>query len=652
MVSGSDKKDVGKFGNAEKYALFHNGQAGQIKNSWNDRWGNRWHHIEHHDGTTGKYREDNIKTIRDNGRFTQMEMDAQRKIYEDIEKKREEFQRKEDAKRNEIEKERDKNASKTNAATTTASMAAPEASPIIGAIAKWKNDRDNRKAQKREERLEEKHAGDESSLMKKQKDLMEKQYRNQKSGGGDENHAAIVLLFLFAIMAHILDWLSGFTRPPTVAVLAFWIVIIVAHFFFVSDKHFDSDQNTLIGVMALVVILPMIVNYLFSTITNAFIIKVGVVLVAFPPLVLYLMFKFPAGAQFGKWYLYAWTILITIMLITSPAAQEALGDSTEQFTKAQAALSVKTFAETAKKSVNKFIAGVSGAFDRAVAQATGQEYEGDEESRVGIFLEDVHPIEQQFYTSSEVYLQGTIRAKNIKETVIIKTRCYVPDTNITGITYPETINMVNDDENYIDCKFPGHFAPGAFEVRMAAQFLFTTEAKINYYFIDASRRPESYVKTDIPKKTVAIYTGGPVVLGLPSLNQPLRISTDMDNREVGDYPFGISLKNKWSEGEIVRGLNYTLDVPDSVTLYTCNRDWSEGSPKESEGRKIYTFYIDNNNLKESFDSVTCRMRVNSPSEVLGSDIERAPEVTFRGTATYEYAVEATSYVNVVADGTG
>jgi hypothetical protein len=581
------------------------------------------------------------------GKFTQIEIENQRRMAEETRRNNEENNRKSERNLDKVEKEKDKEIAKDEALIAAGSKI-PEGGQFLAAAGAVKEKWDQHRAQKKEENIADKRAKNEKDIMKKQKDMMDKQYKGQRSK--EDIYGAVVLLFIIAMVAHIYDWMSGFQRPPNIIELSLWLLIIIMHFFFISERHFDGDQNTLFGVVALTVILPVIINMLMATVQNDFVLKLAVVLITFPPLVLYLMFKFPAGALIGKWYLFLWVILLTVILITSPAAQDAAGTAKEQFSQSQAKLSMGSFAKTAQTSVNNLITNLGETFDRAVRKGTGQEYEGDEESRVGIFLEDVRPVETQYYTTSQVYLQGTIRAQNIKDTVIIKTRCYIPDTNFSGVTYPATINMINNDENYIDCKFPGRFAPGSFEVKMVAQFIFTTEAKINYYFIDASRRPDSYTKTKIPQKSVAIYTGGPVILGLPSLNQPLRISLDVNNKEVGDYPFGISLKNKWTEGKVVRGINYTLDVPDSVNLYTCNRQPKVANPTPRDGRKVYVFNINNTNLLESFDSVTCRMRVTNPAVVLGKDIERAPEITFRGTATYEYAVEQVTYVNVVSDG--
>jgi hypothetical protein len=308
--------------------------------------------------------------------------------------------------------------------------------------------------------------------------------------------------------------------------------------------------------------------------------------------------------------------------------------------------SMKYVYQTAYASVLKGFKGINNAWNQGIAQATGQSYSSQEEEQRGIYLENVHPVEPMYYTDSDVYVQALLKAKNILEYIPVKTTCIVPDTEIAGSVTPEIKNLVNDEETYIDCHL-GSMTAGSHNVKLASTFTFTTDADIQYYFVDNNTRPELYKDMEIPERTTAVYGGGPVSVGLLSFHQPMRISSTVTNNNVGDYSFGVRLENKWSQGHIVRGNYYVLEVPPGVELRNCTRKQTPESPTNNGERKQYTFIADNNNLKEIFDSVTCRIVINNPSLLFGADI--VAQKTFSAKASYEYTVEQITSVNV---GTG
>jgi hypothetical protein len=247
-----------------------------------------------------------------------------------------------------------------------------------------------------------------------------------------------------------------------------------------------------------------------------------------------------------------------------------------------------------------------------------------------------------------VYVQARLKAKNILQYIPVKTTCGVTDTAIKGEVTPEIKNLVNDEETYIDCHL-GALPAGTHGVTLVSTFTFETDADIQYYFVDNGTRPELYTDMKIPERTTAIYGGGPVGVGLLSFHQPMRISSTYSADDVGDYSFGVRLENKWTQGKIVRGNYYILEVPNSVELRNCNRKQVEGQgyPMANGARTQYKFIADNNNLKEVFDSVSCRIIVTNPSALFGADI--VAQKTFSAKVSYEYAVEQTTTVNV---GTG
>ena len=397
--------------------------------------------------------------------------------------------------------------------------------------------------------------------------------------------------------------------------------------------------------------MPVLIHYIQNQAPPNWILTITGLVIFFPPLVLYLFLQYPEhsfGAKTIKIYFVIWAIIAVLYLVTSPAAQQATsgGKAMIQYP----IEGIKFVGQGIANLGTKVVTLTTSAMDKAVAQATGQQYEGDQENQRGIFLENFHPVEQTYYTTSDIWIEGKIRAQNIKETLPISTACSIPDKNLKGEVNPKNFNMVNNDENILDCHL-GSLAPGTYQVRVSATFDYQTDAEIKYYFVDNKVNPQTYSKAQIPEKTIAIYTGGPVQVGLSSLHQPLRISADPKNESniLGVYPFGVSLTNTWTSGKISQGKQFTLEVPNAVELINCTRNPSSDSPIRSADRNKYIFNANQANIRLTFDSVTCRMKIVKPSDLLGANLEYPPERTFNANVTYEYTVEALTYVTVEKD---
>jgi hypothetical protein len=290
---------------------------------------------------------------------------------------------------------------------------------------------------------------------------------------------------------------------------------------------------------------------------------------------------------------------------------------------------------------------IGNAFNQAVAQATGQPYDGNQESQVGIYVDNVKPLESQYTNISRVFVEARVYAKSVKEPISVNVICYIEGVK-QGIVNPPVLNdMQDNDENTIDCDL-GQLKEGTYEAKVRADFDFETSSDIEYTFVSQAVKSDQYTQLGIDEQTVATYTGGPVALGLPSLHQPLRVDAGQGNNQISSYPFGVSLENKWMQGKVVKGLKYTLNVPDEVTLIDCSRDVATYTHElQQDGvtyRNIYLFSINTTNAQDVFDAVTCRMKFNDVKTLLGNDFKSVK--TFTARATYEYEVEGSTTITV------
>lgn len=534
-----------------------------------------------------------------------------------------------------------------------ATIVAPEAGPAIGMAEERMHQKDNKKIQDKEEKLrkKEEEAIDKSrSNDKKFMNRIDDLRQGPDRGRGWMERGPGILIIL-SIIAYIFDFISNFTRPPNYAViLAYGIMIIVAVIMTKTStsKWIDGDFVGFFTVIAFTIIFPWVINAFRENIPYQWVVDLLGLFLLFPPVFVYLLSKYPEHS--GGHKLYTGIIIFIVIygflqLLASPTFQGTTVGGKPTITHATDLIA--GLGGNVYKAATGVVTNVERSFQMAIAQATGQKYEGEEEEQRGILIENVKAVEKNYYTSSDIYVQGRIKAQNLVGEVNVRTRCYIKDKG-NGTTYPEILTMVTNDENIIDCHL-GQLPKGNYQVFVSATFIFITDADIQYYFVDEKTRPELYEKMNIPDKAMATYTGGPVEVGLPSLNLPLRLSADGSNPRVGNYPFGVSLTNKWSQGKVNRGINYTLEVPDGFELKECNRVLTYSGQKSSEsGRRwIYTFDTNDQNIKETFDSVTCRMRVVNPSAVFNGDIVAMK--TFNARTVYEYTVEGSTSINVQQD---
>lgn len=488
------------------------------------------------------------------------------------------------------------------------------------------------------------NSGDDSKL-KNLRDGLKKSSSGEKpssSGSGSKTEWGGGAAFLvgLAMLAHIIDIVTGFQRPGLI-VPALYVVIIVFTLFSIFKFKLDVEETKLVGAAFIAYALPWVHQFFNDQVWK--LVLSGIVFL-FPIFVLYLMFKLPEDNGFHKlarWYVALWIIAITLWALAnfSQGSGKPLIQSPWD--------GAKFFIGSITSGTSKFVQNSQKSLNAAIARATGQQYEGQEENERGIFLQNVKPHDQSYFVGSNIFVNGELRAKNIPGTIRVKNICLIPGVRQGKMT-PMEIDLVSNDFQTISCDLGQATKSGSYEVKFISTFMYQTDATITYYFMNKNtysvldREHNGNVNSElgIPQQITAIYTGGPMELGLASTTMPIRLDPDTPNENK--YPFGFSLVNKWLGGKLIRGYTYTLEVPDSISLTNCNRQHDE--PVTADGRTTYKFNINNNNAKELFDSVTCWIRVEDYSMLVGTGIYS--EQTFIAKAVYEYSVEQSTYILV------
>jgi hypothetical protein len=472
---------------------------------------------------------------------------------------------------------------------------------------------------------------------------------------GEEQGALKFLLFL-AIAIHIVDLWFGVGDRPNTLVLSLYLLLVLMFFIWVQRMEVNNDDMALMIVVVCGMVVPRLMLYFVGESNWPISPYVGGIVILLPFVPLYIWSKINDGgivARLRTIFWFAWGCLVILILVTNTTVQ-AQSISSKQLL-AKPLQSLDHFGNGIVDTTQNFGKNINTQIKMMISQATGQKYSGDQESQVGLFIDEFGSSTPGYtwYTNSDIYLVAKLRAFNIKDKVTISLKCFVPDSNYTGTLSSSVMTLRNYEETGVNCHM-GSLPEGYHTVKLVASFAFATEGWITYYFIDelipldALYDEEGKRKADFPSRATATYSGGPVELGLPSVYQPLPISMDPNKKNVGNHEYGISLMNKWTTGKVVRGIKYTLQVPSSIGLYDCTRKMI-GPPVTIDDKKTYSFDINSGNLEETFDSVSCRMHVDNPDQLLYQDSSATAFLnykTFYANATYEYAIEAETTVNV------
>ena len=492
------------------------------------------------------------------------------------------------------------------------------------------------------------------NLLRKQQKLQDQELKNARQGMKKSSGAEDAGWKIFLVVLGVVSLFAEMASNGQMNTLIILIFIFILIFYLWGVAHFrikDTGFIELVVAIAASLLLPMVISYLQSSISDQIFKTLSGLFYLLQPVTLYLIFKFsddnikPITLMRGA-YLIILIFLSVSYLMSAPFVKDELHAS--QATIANPLSSFKVLGQSLGKSWSGTWKGVVISWDQMISSATGQPCSacnGQQENERGIFLSDAAPDEKVYYTSSQIHVSAKIRAQNLPKQINVRTSCYIEDNSAKGTSLPQSLTLTQNDINQIDCQF-NSLPAGLYTVHVVASFDYETDANIVYYFVDSKTSSSLYANLKIPQTAKAIYTGGPALLGLPELSLPLRVSNDSKTTGQGNYPFGAKLVNSWT-GNIIRGLSYDLDVPQSVQLVSCSRnpitDQGEGGAND---RKIYRFEINNTNLKETFDSVSCRMNIDEPG-IMGQDI--VSQKTFAAKAIYEYSVDTTAILTVSKD---
>jgi|GEM_PF-6919229 len=316
---------------------------------------------------------------------------------------------------------------------------------------------------------------------------------------------------------------------------------------------------------------------------------------------------------------------------------------------------------------NNPITLVGNWFEKRIAIATGSYYEGEvednQDTKLGVYLEDIMPADPQYWEDEEVIMWGTVRAFTLDEPIKVNVSCTADGIAADSITPASEFSIYTLEDKFMECKFSkdtvlNKLKNGAKNLRFNADYNFKTLSYLKTYFMDLDRLRsmrrqqidplQEFGITD--KYPIAVFTNGPLKIGMETTKElPIGVPSGdaAALREIAII--GITLENRW-KGRVTKITKLELQLPDSLDLNHCDRPFTTGTPADEAGYKKYSLDFSKMDARQTeklenittYQNMKCWIDVTDRQKLLGTD----PIATkyIRLTAEYNYQSYETSTV--------
>jgi len=299
--------------------------------------------------------------------------------------------------------------------------------------------------------------------------------------------------------------------------------------------------------------------------------------------------------------------------------------------------------------------------ERSLAAAKGDYYTGEVDrgakKRLGVYIENFRTSERVFYTSNPVVAYATMKAETLERELPIYIACDT-DKGIPASTIrpKNTFTVLTTDQFDIDCIWnPGALEKGGHNLRLRAEFEFSTRAYQKAYMMDRDRlreyrRQNKDPLENIPDKSpVAVFTSGPMRIGMGLGQQPIAIG----NAGEALPSLGITLDNVW-EGKVIDITGVFFIIPKGIAITQMEgveivQSSCDALPEEErnacDNTLVNVYSLTTKELsQQAYKNLTTKtfripLEITDPQKVLGN----APMSVqnFKVSVQYKYLIERT-----------
>ncbi|MBU1976097.1 MAG: hypothetical protein KKG59_06865 [Nanoarchaeota archaeon] len=475
-------------------------------------------------------------------------------------------------------------------------------------------------------------------------------------------------IFLIAFFTHVIDASMGFDRTSGAIIsrVLFWYMGVGLLTSWVFSSRYDIPfwnsyilnkefWKTTFGAAVAATYLPYAVYKAFEI----FGVPELLYNVASNPqnfiFVFFLIFPVYIFFVWGIWssstlskYMKRWiTILIVLCLLTYPSEIAAMTPGAVG-EKVDATALGETFIEWSSgriTSVYDIIAGTPAAISESVNRIYepyfyGEVEENKDDYKLGVYLTNLEPlVEPVLQDDEEIVVWADIQGKTFTGDIEMHNFCTVEyrdlDREIRIVTGQiedgfDTLKISDFEDNSLTCTIDRtgiETKDSAVTVNFFSIFTFTTWGYLDYSFMERKelmnrrRSGEDVAKElGISDSLTAVYTQGPVSLGMVRSIDPPKLPYSLDAENPKLPLFGVTFENAPSyrkRGEIHEITKVVFHVPAPITLdgSSCNPDVHPTKSYDPDSNyNLYTFNGIDIRPEQEYQSLRCRMNIN-PNDV-------------------------------------
>ncbi len=284
---------------------------------------------------------------------------------------------------------------------------------------------------------------------------------------------------------------------------------------------------------------------------------------------------------------------------------------------------------------------------------------------LGVTISDMRPLDEEIANDTAITMFANVETKSfVGESAQIVPSCVIDrtrDTPAVANIDPAVLDVVYGTTGSFECSFDAPtegWRRGVYSVKASATFPFQTWAYIPYVFVDEERarniaRQGQDLRNvlDIDQDAEAVYTSGPVMMGMGGTDQPILVRRDDDKNGwlAPGSRIGVTLDSGWQDGEITAVHALELKVPEGFVLTACDR---EVTRTEADPNAVgYTSYVFENppdtSVAIDYLTITCKLGLTD-AEAAGKLVSSGDkaERTFVAVARYDYTTEEEETVRV------
>jgi len=418
-----------------------------------------------------------------------------------------------------------------------------------------------------------------------------------------KNEGSKIAFFFVALIIQTIDAFTGYSRLGQTARFVLYMILFIWGWFVFVKGSGNIKQNG--GILLLLFLLSfgiplvrfLIVKYIpLGTFMKGFVSGFDFLVVFTPAWVIYTMYSsedIPFLRVIGTWYLIFWLILffwwyfkninevffqnLPVSAVDPYKPMKEVGKIMKDFWRN----GILVTTEQLGKLPTLFERGWNATITPIVGPQPG--VEESVQKAFGVFIRNMEPIQTEYYVGEPVAVLADLEAENIGiDPIDVSVVCYAEDyygegeTVIAEQIYPPGIfQMEGSQREQIDCTFlnenEGNKLVGdaEYEILLNVTFSFETDARIQTYWMDNVRYKtlilegeDALEKLEMPEEEpVAIFTSGPVKVGMSVGNPPIRIGEN-----VIDPRLRISLESNWMKGKIIKVDSLKIYVPNQLAL--------------------------------------------------------------------------------------